>query len=338
MAAPGPARPGRKVNYLLIGAGVAAALVLIAATALFLWLQPLWAGKEQPDAPVTEITIPRGASLQTAANILQSAGVVEQPKLFYRLSRVLGENRPIHYGVYAIPKGQGWGEILARLQRGDVLRIRVTIPEGMPSILVAERLMATERLTGDIETPEEGTVLPATYEADVNENRADLIARMQRQMTSTLDDLWAKRSPNTVVKTREEAVILASIVEKESGKASERRRIAGLYSNRLKVGMKLDADPTVIYPVTKGKPLGRRILRSELAADNGYNTYLRSGLPAGPITNPGRESIAAVLNPETHGYYYMVADGTGGHVFAKDYAAHLANVARWRQLRREQGF
>jgi UPF0755 protein len=207
----------------------------------------------------------------------------------------------------------------------------------MPSIQVAERLNGVGRLKGRVEVPAEGTVLPATYEAKIGENRADVLKRMQAAMTDELDRLWERRSENIAVKSKDEAVILAAIVEKETGDPSERRRIAGLYTNRLKQGMLLQADPTVIYPVTKGKPLRRGIRKSELRADNGYNTYVRQGLPRGPITNPGRESLAAVLDPEVHDYLYMVADGTGGHAFARTYEEHQANVAKWRQYRREKG-
>jgi UPF0755 protein len=183
----------------------------------------------------------------------------------------------------------------------------------------------------------EGSVLPDSYGYKRGETRAAVVARMQSAMTRTLDSLWAKRTPNCPVATKEETVTLASIVEKETGKPSERRTIAGVYCNRLKIGMKLDADPTVIYPVTKGKPLGRRILRSELNAVNGYNTYRMAGLPEGPIANPGRDSIAAVLNPAATKALYFVADGTGGHVFAETLQQHQANVEKWYALRRQRG-
>jgi UPF0755 protein len=160
---------------------------------------------------------------------------------------------------------------------------------------------------------------------------------MQAAMARTLAELWPKRSPASVARSPQEAVILASIVEKETGKASERRMIAGVYSNRLRQGMKLDADPTVIYPITRGRPLGRRILRSELHANNGYNTYAMAGLPVGPIANPGKESIAAVLNPAETQALYFVADGTGGHVFADTLAEHNANVQKWFAIRRARG-
>jgi UPF0755 protein len=180
-------------------------------------------------------------------------------------------------------------------------------------------------------------VLPDSYGYERGETRASVVGRMQSAMTKTLGGLWPKRTTNCPIVTQEQAVTLASIVEKETGKAAERPMIAGVYCNRLKIGMKLDADPTVIYPVTKGKPLGRRILRSELNADNGYNTYRRAGLPNGPIANPGKSSIEAVLHPAQTKALYFVADGTGGHVFADTLAEHNANVAKWYAIRRQRG-
>ena len=192
-------------------------------------------------------------------------------------------------------------------------------------------------LTGPTPAIEEGSLLPDSYGYERGEHRASVVKRMQAAMTRTLDQLWLKRSTDCPIVTKEQAVILASIVEKETGKANERPTIAGVYCNRLRIGMKLDADPTVIYPVTKGKPLGRRILKSELNAQNGYNTYRRAGLPAGPIASPGKASIEAVLHPAPTKALYFVADGTGGHVFAETLAEQQANVAKWFVLRRQRG-
>jgi UPF0755 protein len=185
--------------------------------------------------------------------------------------------------------------------------------------------------------PQEGSVLPESYDFERGESRAKVLARMQAAMAKTLAELWPKRATDIAVSTPEEAVTLASIVEKETGVARERRMVAGLYSNRLREGMMLQADPTIIYPITKGKPLGRRIKQSEIAAVNGYNTYTMVGLPEGPITNPGRASIEAVLNPAKTDALYMVADGKGGHVFASTLEQHNANVARWFAIRRARG-
>jgi UPF0755 protein len=185
--------------------------------------------------------------------------------------------------------------------------------------------------------PPEGSVLPDSYDFARGESRAAVLQRMQAAMAKELDAAWAKRSPNTVAKSPAEALILASIVEKETGIPSERKLVAGLYSNRIRTNMMLQADPTFIYPITKGKPLGRRPRRSEIAAINEYNTYTMVGLPAGPITNPGRDSIAAVLDPAPTNALFMVANGTGGHAFANTVQEHNANVARWYAIRRERG-
>jgi UPF0755 protein len=253
------------------------------------------------------------------------------------MARLLGSQDPIQAGEFEIPKGMGGAAILEMLQHGQPLQRLITVTEGMPSILVGEKLASIKYLAGPLPEIAEGSLLPDSYSYQRGETRAAVVARMQLAMTRTLAGLWPKRTTVCPVATPEQAVTMASIVEKETGKASERPMIAGVYCNRLRIGMKLDADPTVIYPVTKGKPLGRRILKSELNADNGYNTYKRPGLPAGPIANPGKASIAAVLHPAETKALYFVADGTGGHVFADTLAEHNANVAKWYALRRQRG-
>ena len=203
--------------------------------------------------------------------------------------------------------------------------------------MVYERLMANDRLTGTVAIPAEGSILPDSYAFEKGEPRAAVVARMQAAMQKVIDDLWPKRSKDAVVKTPLEAVTLASIVEKETSKKSELRMVAGVYSNRLKTGMMLQADPTIIYPITRGKPLGRRIRQSEIASVNDYNTYSMVGLPKGPIANPSRAAIEAVLNPEKTRALFFVADGTGGHVFANTLEEHNANVEKWYAIRRERG-
>lgn len=295
-----------------------------------------WNGSGPLEKPV-EISIPEGATLTSAARRLESAGAIASAARFTRLARIFGGGKPVLAGEYRIPAGASPADILTILRSGKSLVRLITIPEGMPSIMVHERVMANPHLTGSIAIPAEGSILPDSYSFDKGEPRAAVINRMQKAMQQTLVELWASRKPTTAVKSPREAIILASIVEKETGKASERRMVAGVYTNRLKHGMMLQADPTVIYPVTRGKPLGRRILRSELQADNGYNTYARAGLPNGPIANPGRDSIAAVLNPADTGALYFVADGTGGHVFANTLGEHNANVRKWYDIRRQRG-
>jgi UPF0755 protein len=296
-----------------------------------------WASPGPGNGPYTLI-VEEGSSLGRVADQLADMGAIPGSAGTYKaMARVFGGGAPIQAGEFEIPAGTGGARVLDILQHGQPVQRLVTIPEGTPSIVVWEKLMQQKLLTGTIPVPEEGSVLPDSYSFKRGESRAAVLKRMQDAMTKTLDQLWAKKGPNSVVTNKRDAVILASVVEKETGKASERPMVAGVYSNRVRIGMKLDADPTVIYPITKGKPLGRRILRSELQADNGYNTYARAGLPAGPIANPGRESIAAVLNPAQTQALYFVADGTGGHVFANTLAEHNANVQKWYAIRRQRG-
>jgi UPF0755 protein len=316
----------------LLALGVVALVVL----GIGLWFIQGWNGAG-PAKAATPVVIAAGSSMVKAAGTLEKAGVVGSAERFVFQAKLFGGGTSIKAGEYEFPAGASHSQVLAILQSGKGLQRMVTVPEGMPSVLVHERLMRAPALTGEAPVPEEGSVLPDSYSYERGESRAAVLQRMQAAMKKTLAELWPKKGPNSVVKTPREAVILASIVEKETGKASERPMIAGVYSNRVRIGMKLDADPTVIYPVTKGRPLGRRILRSELQANNGYNTYAMAGLPAGPIANPGKESIAAVLNPAQTQALYFVADGTGGHVFANSLAEHNANVQKWFAIRRARG-
>ncbi|QAY79500.1 endolytic transglycosylase MltG [Sphingosinicella sp. BN140058] len=290
-----------------------------------------------PSSRPTPVLIASGSSLAAAAEQLEEAGVIGSAKRFLLQAKVFGGSAPIQAGEFEFPAHASHSQVLGMLQNGKTLQRMVTVPEGLPSVLVHDRLMKAPTLTGSVPVPEEGSILPDSYSYQRGETRAAVLARMQQAMDKALAELWPSRSARSVVKTPAEAIVLASIVEKETGKASERPMIAGVYSNRVRIGMKLDADPTVIYPITKGRPLGRRILRSELQANNGYNTYARAGLPVGPIANPGRESIAAVLNPADTRALYFVADGTGGHVFADSYAEHTANVRKWFAIRRARG-
>ncbi|MFC7536852.1 endolytic transglycosylase MltG [Sphingomonas sp. GCM10030256] len=298
----------------------------------------LWAAPGPKDGPHT-VVVEEGSTLTKVAAQLERQGVIPGSARTYRLmARLFGSGDPVQAGEFEIPKGMGGAKVLALLQHGQPVQRLVTIPEGTPSIIVQEKLAGLQHASGAVPFIPEGAVLPDSYSYKRGESRAAIAARMQAAMTRTLDQLWAKRTNNNCpVASRADAVTLASIVEKETGKPSERRTVAGVYCNRLRIGMKLDADPTVIYPITKGKPLGRRIRRSELNADTGYNTYRKPGLPDGPIANPGRDSIAAVLDPAPTKALYFVADGTGGHVFAETLAEHNANVQKWYALRRSRG-
>jgi UPF0755 protein len=310
------------------------ALAVIAFGTAF-WM--LWAGPGPFDQPKTLI-VEQGSSVARVAYQLEREGLIRGNATTFRgFARVFGGSAPVQAGEFQLQPGMSPAAILTHLQYGRPIQRLVTVPEGMPSVLVHERLMATPYLTGTIEVPAEGTILPDSYSYRRGETRSAVLARMQRAMRDELARLWAQRGGNSVVVSPEAAIILASIVEKETGKPSERRLIAGVYSNRLRRGIPLQADPTGIYPITRGRPLGRRIRQSELAANNGYNTYRSPGLPIGPIANPGRESIAAVLNPQQTNALYFVADGSGGHVFADTLEQHNANVQRWYALRRARG-
>jgi UPF0755 protein len=312
---------------------VPALLVVVALSAFFL----LWAGPGPTSQPVT-IVVEQGASIAKVAQQLDEAGAIRGNATTFRgFARLFGTHAPVQSGEFLLPAGISAEAILYQLQFGRPVQRLVTIPEGMPSVLVQERLMAVPYLTGAVDVPPEGSVLPDTYSYRRGESRAAVLARMQAAMRAELARLWARRSPAAQVVSPEAAIILASVVEKETGKASERRLIAGVFGNRLRRGMPLQSDPTVIYPITRGRPLGRRILQSELNADNGYNTYRSAGLPIGPIANPGRAAIAAVLDPAPTAALYFVADGTGGHVFADTLQQHQANVARWYAIRRARG-
>ena len=325
-------RRSRQHNPL--GALVGLALLAALAAAGWLWWQ--WHGWG-PLRQETTVEIPEGASIASAGRLLQKQGVIRSSIWFHRFAARFGSHDPIRAGEYGVPAHASAARVLDILQHGKPFQRLVTVPEGMPSILVRDTLAAAPVLTGSIVVPAEGSILPDSYAYRRGETRAAVVARMQTAMTKELASLWAQRAPNIAVHSPREAIILASIVEKETGVASERPMVAAVYSNRLKANMPLQADPTVIYPNTQGRPLGRRILASELHAQNGYNTYAMRGLPAGPIANPGRAAIAAVLHPAASRALYFVANGQGGHVFATTLAEHNANVQKWYAIRRARG-
>ncbi len=309
-------------------------ILVLAAAGLFV-AAPWYLGGPLPRE--TAFIVPDGSSLGSVAVKLEKEGAIGSARAFRLRARLFGRSSSIKAGEFLLPKGASPARILAMLQGDDILRRLVSVPEGMPSIMVHDRLMAQPYLTGTVPAPAEGSVLPDSYDFQRGEPRQAVLLRMQAAMQGALKEAWASRAPGLVVKTPQEALTLASIVEKETGKPAERQMVAGLYSNRLRQGMMLQADPTIIYPITKGKPLGRRIRQSEIQAVNGYNTYAMVGLPQGPITNPGRASIEAVLHPAKTDALYMVADGTGGHAFAATLEQHNANVAKWFAIRHAKG-
>jgi len=314
------------LGLLLILAGIVAGFV-----ALQLW------GGPGPARRNTTVQIADGTSLASASAQLEKAGAIRSATQFRLFARLFGSGAAIKAGEYRIPAHLSASDVLKLLQGGKTLQRMVTIPEGWPSVLVAQAIMKADGMTGKVSPPIEGTVLPDSYAFDRDQPRQALLDRMQGAMVRYLAQAWSNRAPNIAVHTPREALILASIVEKETGKPEERRMVAAVYSNRLKLGMKLQADPTIIYPHTRGLPLGKRIPGPWVTEQNGYNTYAMVGLPAGPICNPGRASIDAVLNPAQSNALYFVADGSGGHVFADTLEQHNANVAKWRAYRAAHG-
>ena len=327
-------RYGKQANRRFAKWAVVAAALLLAVIAgnfIYGWTAP------GPLERTATVIIKPGSSMMSAARQLEKSGAVKSADAFVRRAKIFGASNTIKAGEFVIPAKASNADILSILTDGKTVQRMVTIPEGMPSIMVYERLMANDQLTGRISIPAEGSVLPDSYAFDKNEPRAAVLKRMQDAMTKTMAELWPERSPNAMVKTPLEALTLASIVEKETALKSELRIVSGVYSNRLRTGMRLQADPTIIYPITKGKSLGRRIRKSEIADVNDYNTYAMAGLPKGPIANPSRAAIAAVLNPQKTTALYFVADGKGGHIFADTLQEHNINVAKWFAIRRQRG-
>jgi UPF0755 protein len=312
--------------------GAAAFLVAALLAIMLLWFSP------GPKPGPHDIIVKEGSTLASVARQLDDAGAIPgNASTFRAMAKLFGSSDPVQAGEFEIPKGMSAASILDLLQHGKPIQRLVTVTEGMPAIIVEEKLAANRYLTGPVPGITEGSLLPDSYGYQRGESRVAVVKRMQDAMVKALARLWPARKPTCPIETKADAVTLASIVEKETAKESERRIIAGVYCNRLRIGMKLDADPTVIYPITRGKPLGRRIKRSELQSDDPYNTYTHAGLPPGPIANPGKDSIAAVLDPAPTKALYFVADGTGGHVFAETLAEQNANVAKWYALRRARG-
>lgn len=281
--------------------------------------------------------VERGWGLSEIAEQLEQAGLISNAIIFRAGVLYNRKQQKLKAGEFAIPPGASMHEIMDVLTEGKAVQYKLTVAEGLTSAMIIDLVRKTPVLTGDVTVlPVEGTLLPETYVFPRGMARDDLLRRMKQDQETVLNALWAKRQPDLPVKTKYEAVILASIVEKETGKAHERPHVAGVFVNRLRKGMKLQSDPTIIYNLTGGYPLGRPIRQSELVAATTHNTYVIPALPPTPIANPGKASLAAVLSPMQTDDLFFVADGTGGHAFAATLAEHEKNVARWREIERAQ--
>jgi UPF0755 protein len=339
-------KPNKKksglVGKILIGL-VTVVLVGAIFAAAGLWFSWQWLQAEvASDGPAqseTVVTLPRGAGLIAIANLLEREGVIENGDIFRAWVTIDGGDRDLQAGEYAIPARASILDIYDQLREGQTLSYPVTVPEGRTSAMIVRILDASDALTGIIEeTPAEGSLLPETYFVQRGTTRQEVLDRMRADQQALIDQLWPGRADDLPFDTPEEAIILASVVEKETGVASERPLVASVFVNRLRRGMRLESDPTIIYGISGGEPLGRGIRRSELDNDqNPYNTYFVDGLPPTPIANPGRDAIAAVLNPPDTDFLFFVADGSGGHAFAETYREHQRNVANWRRIERQGG-
>ncbi|RJF86902.1 endolytic transglycosylase MltG [Oleomonas cavernae] len=288
--------------------------------------------------PVTVVIEP-GTGLEGIARTLEAANAVDWSWWVVAAAVVPGDERPLLAGEYEIPPGASASAIVRLLRDGKVVVHRLTVPEGMAVAQIMRLVEDTAALSGSLPPmPPEGSLLPETYNFTRGENRSAMIDRMRRAMAGTLAQAWEKRSPDLPFTTPEEALVLASIIEKETARDSERRRIAGVFVNRLNRGMRLQSDPTVIYGITSGaRGLGRGLTRSELDTATPYNTYTIPGLPPGPIASPGQDSIEAAVNPLKTNDLYFVADGSGGHAFAATLDEHNRNVKKWRDLQAAKG-
>jgi peptidoglycan lytic transglycosylase G len=339
---PIPNRRSQRVRHPLVIIGNAIFTVLIVLSIAV--GAALFFGKQRfetpgPLAQDKVVNIPRGLGIRDIADLLQREGVIDQPYVFMGGVIVLKARGDLKSGEYQFTKRASLADVVDTIVENKVVQHSFTVPEGLTSEQIVARLLDTDALAGQIkEIPREGTLLPETYKFTRGMTREQIIQRMQQSHRRVLQEVWEHRVADLPVKTPEQLVILASIVEKETGRPEERTRVAAVFVNRLKGKMRLQSDPTIIYGLTGGKgSLGRPILKSEIEQPTPYNTYVIDGLPPGPIANPGRASLEAAANPARTKELYFVADGTGGHVFSDSYAEHQKNVARLRGIEHGNG-
>jgi UPF0755 protein len=285
------------------------------------------------------VLIPRGAGPATMAKILQAEGVISHPQLF-RVALMVDPNpKPIKAGEYDVPPHISMSALVDLLQSGKVVQRRLTVPEGATTAEIVELVRKTEALSGQITLDlKDGDLLPETYFYSRDDTRDGVLTRMKEAMDKTLDEAWRKRAAGLPYAGKRDALVLASIIEKETAVAAERAKVAAVYVNRLRLKMRLESDPTTIYGVSGGKGMqGRELSRADLQSSSPYNTYVVSGLPPGPICNPGRAAILAAVAPAPRDHsLYFVADGQGGHVFANNVYEHNRNVVRWKEIQRQK--
>jgi UPF0755 protein len=336
-----PPPPSRRARHPLVVIGNA--LITIVFLAVIAIGAFVYVGKGMFDAPgpldrERSVVIPRDSGVRAIAELLRRERIIDTPFVFVTAALLTRSTGELKAGEYLFDARVSMREVLETLVEGKSILHLVTIAEGLTSEQIVQRLLESDVLTGELrEIPREGTLLPESYKVMRGTSRQHLLARMSAAHSRVLQEVWERRAPDVPVKTPEQLVTLASIVEKETAKADERTRVAAVVINRLNRRMRLQSDPTIIYGMVGGKgALGRPLTRDDVDRPTPYNTYLIDGLPPGPIANPGRASLEAVANPSRTKELYFVADGSGGHVFAASYDQHLKNVARWRDYQKEQ--
>jgi UPF0755 protein len=337
---PPPRRSERARNpFVIVGNAVITIILIsmIGVGAAYIY------GKQKIEAPgpLQEdkvVNIPTRASMTDIADILQREGVIDNNRwAFIGAVFALKARSELKPGEYLFPKSASLRDVVGTIVEGKVVQHAVTIPEGLTSEQIVARLSESDIFSGSVrEVPREGTLLPETYKFPRGTAREQVIQRMQQAQKRVLGEIWERRSPDLPLKTPEQLVTLASIIEKETGKADERSRVAAVFVNRLRQKIKLQSDPTIIYGLVGGKgTLGRPIKRSEIQQPSPYNTYVVDGLPPGPISNPGRASLEAAANPARTRDLFFVADGSGGHAFSDTYDQHQKNVAKLRAMEKQ---
>ena len=335
----------KKQKRVLAVIALTSAMTILAALVLGAYAVVNYQYEAMPKGEAAEaiFEVPRGSGLSSIATRLEEDGLIKSAFIFKLVTKLRGNEANFKAGEFVLTRPASMSEIYTTLAEGKAVLYPFTAPEGLTSAQIIRSMASIETLTGEVtDIPAEGTMLPETYMTPKGMTRLALVKKMQDAQVEIIDRLWDTRQAGLPLKSKSEAIILASIVEKETGVGSERDIVAGVFINRLNKGMRLQTDPTIIYGISKGEPLvnskgqRRTLYRSEIDRKTPWNTYQIDGLPPTPICNPGAEAIAAVLNPAKTDYLFFVADGTGGHVFAKTNREHTNNVIKWRKIERER--
>ena len=307
------------------------AIILVVLSVYAYWQVKEWIAQSGPLLSVVNVVVPKGASLNMVAAKLEEAQVIDKAWLFKIMARVNGLAKHLKAGEYQFEPGVSLKQAMDKISKGEVFLRKITIPEGLTSGQIMYLIATYPGLEGEIDIDvKEGELLPETYSFELGASRNSIILQAKAAMQKTLEEAWAVRDDDLPIKNITDLLTMASIIEKETGIADERPLVASVFLNRLRKGMRLQTDPTVIYAITEGETsFGRSLKKKDLKIDSPYNTYLNYGLPPGPICNPGREAIMAAAHPAQSDYLYFVADGKGGHRFAKSLSEHNRNVKTW---------